>query len=125
MHTLPHSNSDHGYSLRIGKNLPDHAANLAYVHTDSPEPEKNLSVINLANNIAENRKKEATIHKDLYTSSLKDTDFQFDNQITLTNLLSIKQLSLFSYDNILEMTIPLVHDHIYYVRRNYDVHKEK
>lgn len=66
MPTRPHTNPDNGYSLRIGKNLPPEAANLAYVHTDGPEPEKNLLVINLADTIPENRDTQPLYENELY-----------------------------------------------------------
>ena len=44
MGTLPHTNPENGYALRIGKHLPQEAANLVYVHMDSPTPEKNIIV---------------------------------------------------------------------------------
>lgn len=54
MTTLPHSNPENGYSVRIGKHLPSEAANLAYIHTDTPNPEKNLLVYDYSNAIPEN-----------------------------------------------------------------------
>lgn len=54
MTTLPHSNPENGYAVRIGKNLPDAAANLAYIHTDTPNPEKNLLVYDYSSTIPEN-----------------------------------------------------------------------
>lgn len=54
MTTLPHSNPENGYAVRIGKHLPSEAANLAYVHTDTPSPEKNLLVYDYSTAIPEN-----------------------------------------------------------------------
>ena len=54
MATLPHTNPENGYSLRIGKYVPKNAANLAYVHTDTPSPEKNLLLYDYSNAIQEN-----------------------------------------------------------------------
>lgn len=54
MTTLPHSNPENGYALRISKNLPKDAANLAYVHTDTPSPEKNLVIFDYSTSIIEN-----------------------------------------------------------------------
>ena len=85
--TIPHNDAQNGYSLRIGKNLPAHAANLAYVHTDSPEPSKNLSVINKANEVPENREKEPDIFHQLYSTKISNTEVDNDNQITLDNII--------------------------------------
>lgn len=123
MHTLPHNDNLNGYSIRIGKNLPENAANLAYVHTDSPAPQKNLSVINYANDIPENREKDPFITKNLYISSLADTDIFFEGQISLTNLLPIKEIHLSRFQTTLTQTIPLIKNHIYYVRRDYEINK--
>ena len=79
MSTLPHQDAENGFSLRIGKYLPPNASNLAYVHTDTPEPEKNLFVLNLADEIAENRFKDATHIHNLYTSQQKDTSVLYQN----------------------------------------------
>lgn len=54
MGTLPHTNPENGYALRIGKHLPQEAANLAYVHMDSPTPEKNIIVEDYSSSIPEN-----------------------------------------------------------------------
>ena len=54
MGTLPHTNPENGYALRIGKHLPQEAANLAYVHMDSPTPEKNIIVEDYSSAISEN-----------------------------------------------------------------------
>lgn len=54
MPTYPHENPENGYALRIGKNLPSDAANLAYVHTDTPEPDKNILIDDYSSNIPEN-----------------------------------------------------------------------
>lgn len=54
MTTRPHENPSSGYALRIGKNLPKNAANLAYIHTDTPAPSKNVLVQDLTIGIPEN-----------------------------------------------------------------------
>ena len=54
MTTLPHSNPENGFALRIGKKLPKRAANLAYVHTDTPAPEKNIVIFDQSDTIFEN-----------------------------------------------------------------------
>ena len=123
MHTLPHENTDYGYSLRIGKNLPDNAANLAYVHTDSPEPKKNLAVINHAQDIPENREKEPEINRGLYSVGLTEEDFEFDGQVNLKNLFPEERVSLFEYKNLMDRTIPLIENHVYYISREYEVGK--
>lgn len=55
MPTLPHQDTENGYSLRVSKNLPKNAANLAYVYADTPSTEKNLLVDDYSNQIAENK----------------------------------------------------------------------
>ncbi|MFS1019924.1 hypothetical protein ACFC9N_11495 [Enterococcus casseliflavus] len=55
MPTKPHMNTKNGYSLRVGKNLPGNAANLAYVQADTPSPEKNLLINDLTSQIPENK----------------------------------------------------------------------
>lgn len=67
MPTKPHTNPENGYSLRIGKHLPPEAANLAYIHTDTPAPEKNLLVMDLARDIPENRERASETRTGLYT----------------------------------------------------------
>ena len=47
-------NPKKGYALRIGKHLPKNAANLAYIHTDTPAPSKNVLVQDLTVSIPEN-----------------------------------------------------------------------
>lgn len=79
MPTRPHTNPENGYSLRIGKNLPSEAANLAYVHTDGPEPEKNLLVLNLADTIPENRDKDAKFEAELYAQKENSAYFLYQN----------------------------------------------
>lgn len=71
MPTFPHTDPDNGYAIRVGKHLPKHAANLAYVHTDTPTPGKNVLVRDLTDAIPENslRREEkesfvATVNKD-------------------------------------------------------------
>lgn len=54
MTTQPHQNNTNGYALRIGKKLPKHAANLAYMHTDTPAPTKNVIINDLTGGIPEN-----------------------------------------------------------------------
>ena len=55
MTTIPHSDPDNGYAIRISKNLPEDAANLAYVHVDKPSPSKNISLKDYSRNIQENK----------------------------------------------------------------------
>ncbi|TFI05824.1 hypothetical protein E4P35_14610, partial [Thiopseudomonas sp. 4R-3cl] len=123
MHTLPHDNPENGYSLRIGKNLPDNAANLAYVHTDSPEPIKNLSVINYAQDIPENRIKEPEIIKDLYTTSMENTNLFIDDTLTLKNLFPKQSVSLRAHRNEQELKVPFIQNHVYYIKRTVDLGK--
>lgn len=54
MPTYPHENPENGYAIRIGKNLPSDGANLAYIHTDTPEPEKNVLIEDYSSSIPEN-----------------------------------------------------------------------
>ena len=54
LNTKPHQNPKKGYALRIGKHLPKNAANLAYIHTDTPAPSKNVLVQDLTVSIPEN-----------------------------------------------------------------------
>ena len=79
MHTLPHENPENGYSLRVGKNLPPNAANLAYVHTDTPAPTKNLLVQNTAHEIPENRPRPAEKIEGLYSQN--KIDVSVDNTV--------------------------------------------
>lgn len=46
--------ADKGYSIRIGKTLPQNSANLAYVSTPEMGPTKNLQINDLSGNIKEN-----------------------------------------------------------------------
>lgn len=55
MVTLPHTDTDNGYSLRVSKNLPPNSANLAYVKSDTPSEEKNLLIYNDIKNVSENK----------------------------------------------------------------------
>lgn len=55
MPTIPHLDTDNGYSLRVGKHLPEHAANLAYVQADTPSPEKNIIIDDYTSMIPENK----------------------------------------------------------------------
>lgn len=123
MHTLPHDNPENGYSLRVGKNLPDNAANLAYVHTDSPEPIKNLSVINYAQDIPENRIKEPEIIKDLYTTSMENTNLFIDGTLTLKNLFPKQSVSLREHRNEQTLKVPFIKNHVYYIKRTVDLGK--
>jgi hypothetical protein len=45
---------DCGYSIRVGKNLPEGSANLAYVHSPEISPESNLMITDLSGKIKEN-----------------------------------------------------------------------
>lgn len=45
---------DHGYSIRVGKTLPQGAVNLAYVHNKPTSPEANLLITDLSGDIVEN-----------------------------------------------------------------------
>ena len=75
MPTKPHTDPENGYSLRIGKFLPPEAANLAYVHTDGPEPTKNLMIVDTALDIPENRERDAETVLDLYTQEVNLKDY--------------------------------------------------
>lgn len=55
MVTLPHKDTENGYSLRVSKNLPPNSANLAYVKSDTPSEEKNLLIYDDIKNVAENK----------------------------------------------------------------------
>lgn len=55
MPTIPHHNTNNGYSLRVSKKLPENAANLAYVEADTPSPEKNLLIDDVSSQIPENQ----------------------------------------------------------------------
>jgi hypothetical protein len=46
--------ADNGYSIRVGKKLPQNSANLAYVHSPKISPEDNLMVTDLSDRIREN-----------------------------------------------------------------------
>jgi hypothetical protein len=46
--------ADKGYSIRVGKTLPQNSANLAYVSTPEMGPTKNLLINDLSGNIKEN-----------------------------------------------------------------------
>src|SRR5699024_4369884 len=52
-----------------------------------PEPSKNLSVINKANEVPENREKEPDIFHQLYSTKISNTEVDNDNQITLDNMI--------------------------------------
>lgn len=55
MPTRPHGNGRDGYSLRVSKNVPNGAANLAYVYNEASTPQRNLSIEDLSTSIPENR----------------------------------------------------------------------
>lgn len=55
MPTRPHENGRDGYSLRVSKNVPNGAANLAYVYNEASTPQRNLSIEDMSTSIPENR----------------------------------------------------------------------
>lgn len=58
--TKPHSDriinnqKDRGYSIRVGENIPQNSANLAYVHSPGISPSSNLNITDLTSQIKEN-----------------------------------------------------------------------
>lgn len=96
MHTLPHTNPEDGYALRIGKKLPKHAANLAYIHTDTPAPSKNVLVQDLTDSIPENKgnrtskqAKEATVNKEGFLEDAQGKILLSRPEVLVTNEYSL------------------------------------